>query len=242
MQDQGMSMKNVELPFIKEMFDAIAPRYDFLNRMLSMRQDVMWRRMMVGCLDLAPGSRLLDVACGTGDVLIEAGRQTGDDVILVGADFSPGMLALARGKTAGTPSRRIHLSVGNGLGLPFGPATFDAVTIAFGIRNISNKIKALREFRRCLKPGGVLAVLELTTPPEGRLRELYLLYFKNLLPLVGRLVSGDRSAYNYLPESVLGFPPTPEFLALMRQTGYRDIRYRKLTLGIATLFLGRKSV
>jgi demethylmenaquinone methyltransferase/2-methoxy-6-polyprenyl-1,4-benzoquinol methylase len=233
-------MRNMELPFIKDMFDAIAPRYDFLNRLLSLRQDVVWRRALIGCLGLPPQGRLLDVACGTGDVLLEAREQVRSSTVVVGVDFAPGMLTLARQKILKTESSRIHLAAGNGLGLPFKSGSFHALTIAFGIRNITDKVAALREFQRCLTPGGTLAVLELTTPPGGRLRDIYMLYFKKLLPLVGRFVSGDSMAYHYLPESVLAFPPTPVFIAMMRSAGFGGIKYRKLTLGIATLFVGYK--
>lgn len=234
---------NVELPFVKDMFNAIAPRYDLLNRLLSLRQDVYWRRVMMTTLDIPPGGRLLDVACGTGDVAIEAWNRKSSGIRIVGVDFSPEMLRFGLKKTSRIGARDgIQLVAGNALQLPVKPETFDAVTIAFGIRNIADKEKALTSFYRCLKKGGSLAVLELTTPPPGFFRSLYLFYFQRALPLIGKWVSGDAGAYSYLPESVLHFPESRKFAAMMRRAGFSDVRWRGLTLGIATLYIGKKFV
>lgn len=234
-------MMNAELPFVKEMFNTIAPRYDLLNRLLSLRQDVYWRRVLVRQLRPSENKCILDVACGTGDVLLEAARRSGTRSSIVGVDFSPGMLQHAKEKIDATAEAgRIRLMAGDALHLPFRAGVFDAVSIAFGIRNITDKAGALGMFYRCLKDGGTLAVLELTTPPPGAFRSIYFSYFKKILPLVGRLISGDRGAYQYLPESVVNFPESRVFVSIMRAAGFRKIRYRRLTLGIATLYVAEK--
>ena len=190
-------MNNVELPFIREMFDAIAPKYDFLNRSLSLYQDVIWRRRAIASLKLGKGTgkSVLDVACGTCDMAIEALRQTKGRVRVIATDFSYNMLTLGSTKVEKEPDGgKISLVQGNGLALPGRDNTYDAVTIAFGIRNIMDRKGALSEFVRCLKPGGRVAVLELTTPEQKFLRGLYLLYFQKVLPVIGGLFSKNRGA------------------------------------------------
>lgn len=234
-------MKRNELPFVRNMFDGIAPRYDLLNRLLSLRRDVFWRRVMVAALHLKGDERVLDTACGTGDVALEILRQTGSKIKITATDFSVRMLELARSKIeARRAPANIRLAAADVFDLPFAPAGFDAVTMAFGIRNIQNKYEALSRLRDQLKSGGRVAILELASPEPGPLRKAYLHYFNRLLPLVGRLFSKHQFAYQYLPASVAQFPPAPEFAALMRQAGFRHVRYRKMTLGIAVLFVGMK--
>ena len=232
----------MELPFVKEMFESIAPRYDFLNRLLSLRQDVQWRKKMVASLNIPPMGRVLDVACGTGDVAFEIFRQKGSSVTVCGVDFSVNMLSLAAAKAAGgrTAAGKAHYLAGDAFDLPFREGGFDALTIAFGIRNIMDKETVLAAFYRQLKPGGQLLVLELATPEHPLLTRLYLLYFQRLLPLVGGLFSRNRHAYTYLPESVLRFPRARDFAAMMRRTGFDRVRWRSLTFGIANLYVGVK--
>lgn len=243
-----MSIKDREFPFIRDMFDHIAPRYDFLNRLLSLRRDVVWRRILVDVLHLPSDAVVLDAACGTGDVLIEVLRRARGKVAVgglggvVGIDFSPAMLALAKNKlesAVALPSVA-GLAAADIFHLPFGPDCFDAVTIAFGIRNIQNKIGALKEFLGHLRPGGQLAVLELSVPRQGIPGRLFSGYFNRLLPMVGRFFSHHRFAYAYLPESMAHFPAPAEFAAAMRRAGFVHVRYRPLTLGICNLFLGQK--
>jgi demethylmenaquinone methyltransferase/2-methoxy-6-polyprenyl-1,4-benzoquinol methylase len=223
------------------MFDHIAPRYDLLNRLLSLRQDVMWRRKLVAALDLPADGRLLDVACGTCDVGLQAVRSLGPGIRVTGVDFSTRMLALARGKiVAEGVSHQIQVAAGDAFHLPVVPGGFDAVSIAFGIRNLQAKATALAAFRKQLKPGGVLAVLELATPRPGVLHDLYLLYFRRLLPRIGGLFSQNRAAYTYLPDSVLGFPRPAVFARLMGRAGFEAVAWQPLSMGIATLFKGRK--
>jgi len=233
-------MENRELPFIREMFDAIAPRYDLLNRLLSLRQDVVWRKKMVSAMQLPPDARVLDVACGTGDVVMEIRRQKGKRAAITGIDFSPGMLTLAREKTRTAGTTGISLAAGNALALPFQAAIFDAVTIAFGIRNIQDKAGALKAFYEVLIPGGMVLVLELATPGSARMREAYLAYFQKVLPLIGRFFSRHNFAYSYLPESVSRFPAPAAFTEIMQAAGFTKVACRRLTLGIANLFVGVK--
>lgn len=231
----------MELGFIKDMFNHIAPRYDFLNRLLSLRRDVYWRREMVKALSIPDEGCLLDAACGTGDVLLELARHSKTGRQMVGIDFAPQMLAVARRKIQGLPeSTRISLVAGNSLALPFLPGTFDAVTIAFGIRNIMDRKAALRQFYTHLKPGGQLAVLELATPRQRLLKAMYAAYFQRILPAVGGFYSSNRMAYRYLPASVLRFPAPEVFAGLMRSAGFQKIRWRRLTIGLATLHMGVK--
>jgi demethylmenaquinone methyltransferase/2-methoxy-6-polyprenyl-1,4-benzoquinol methylase len=234
-------MKSKELPFVREMFDRIAPHYDFLNRLLSLRRDVWWRRVLVEALALPRGAKLLDVACGTADVALEIDRRLGSGGVVVGADFSLQMLRSARPKVLDAKGRpRVHLAAADAFAPPFRDGSFDAVTIAFGIRNIQDKATVLARFLDLLKPGGQVAVLELATPEGGMLRNLYLFYFNRLLPLLGRIFSKHSFAYSYLPASVAQFPPAAAFARLMRAAGFEAVRYRKLTLGVAVLFIGRK--
>jgi demethylmenaquinone methyltransferase/2-methoxy-6-polyprenyl-1,4-benzoquinol methylase len=232
-------MKDREFKFVREMFDNIAPRYDFLNRLLSLRRDVQWRRALVESLELTSGGTVLDAACGTADVALEIERSSFGRVKVVGIDFAPEMLRLAAAKITSTS---ICLVAADAFDLPFSQAGFSAVTMAFGIRNIQNKAAILQQFRRQLKPGGRLAILELATPTHGPARSAYLFYFNTLLPLIGRFFSKHGFAYRYLPESVANFPTAPEFAALMRRSGFINVRYRKLTLGIAVLFVGDKPI
>nr|WP_320193519.1 bifunctional demethylmenaquinone methyltransferase/2-methoxy-6-polyprenyl-1,4-benzoquinol methylase UbiE [uncultured Desulfobacter sp.] len=231
---------NQELDFVKEMFDKIAPKYDFLNRLLSMRQDVYWRREMVKAAKLESGAEILDAACGTCDVGLEVSRTLKGRASITGLDFSFGMLALGRKKLNCSAGRAIALVNGDALTLPIKNQQFDAGFMAFGIRNIMNRIGAMKEFHRTLKPGGRIIILELTTPQKGVMRKLYLLYFQKILPLIGSFFSKHGNAYAYLPESVLKFPDPVSFASQMKRAGFKQIRFKEMTLGIVTLFVGTK--
>ena len=232
---------NTELDFVKEMFDRIAPRYDFLNRLLSFRQDTVWRTQMVQAACLTKNSSVLDVACGTCDVALEASSQLKGAASIIGLDFSFGMLALGKQKLQKKKNTTIQLLNADALFLPFRAGLFDAVFIAFGIRNIMDRQRAVESFHACLKKGGRLVVLELTTPDKGFFRSLYLFYFKKILPVIGSFFSKHHNAYSYLPESVLNFPTPVEFSALMAQAGFRQVRFKQMTFGIVTLFVGQKN-
>lgn len=239
MPDFRLSTMNNELDFIRDMFDGIAARYDFLNRLLSMGQDMVWRTRMVKAACLEKGDLVLDAACGTGDVTAEIIRQKKDSVTIMGIDFSMSMLDLAKKKFQQnlTP---VPLLQGNALHLPFSSSIFNAVFIAFGIRNIVNKAEALKQFHQVLKKNGKLVVLELTRPGNLILRKLYFVYFQKILPKIGSFFSKDPNAYSYLPASVMKFPMPEEFMQIMGDAGFTNLRFRTMTFGIVTLFVGEK--
>ena len=221
------------------MFDRIAPRYDLLNRLLSAGTDVRWRRACADLLELDRPVRLLDLCTGTADLLVEAlrrdARHRGAGVDLSEEMLRRGAAKLRRRGLAG----RTGLAAGDAEALPFAPATFDAATIGFGIRNVGDPAAALGEIRRVLRPGGRLVVLEFSQP-RGWLGALYRRYFHRVLPRVGALVSGDSSAYSYLPASVARFPTPEAFAALMEGAGFTSVRWRLLTGGIACLHRGER--
>jgi demethylmenaquinone methyltransferase/2-methoxy-6-polyprenyl-1,4-benzoquinol methylase len=224
---------------VRSMFDRIAPRYDLLNRLLSAGTDVRWRRRAVDFLELAPPLRVLDLCTGTADLLIEAlsrhPRSSG-----LGVDLAQAMLARAARKLSRRGyAARARLLAGDGEQLPVASAVFDAAVVGFGIRNIGDPLRALEEVHRALRPGGRFVVLEFSMP-GGLLGRLYRTYFTALLPRIGRLVSGDGSAYAYLPASVQAFPSPPEFARLMERAGFVSVRHEPLTFGIACLHRGEK--
>ncbi|HEX5473115.1 MAG TPA: bifunctional demethylmenaquinone methyltransferase/2-methoxy-6-polyprenyl-1,4-benzoquinol methylase UbiE [Vicinamibacterales bacterium] len=221
---------------IASMFDAIAARYDLLNHVLSAGLDRRWRRRAVAALALKPGARVLDVCTGTADLALAA-AQAGACVI--GVDFSTAMLAIAREKTGRTPGV-VALIRGDATSLPIGDAWADGATIGFGIRNVAEPERALREIARALKPGARLAILEFGEPTARGLRPLYGWYFREVLPRLGRLVSHHQSAYSYLPASVGAFPPPAEFAALVAHHGFSDVRAVPLSFGIVYLYSARR--
>lgn len=223
---------------VREMFASIAGRYDLLNHLLSGNIDRRWRRIVAtrvrAKLSAVNSSRILDVACGTGDLSMTLFEITGAGVI--GTDFCRPMLQIAAGKTSG----RISLIEGDALDLPFQNRTFDAVTIAFGLRNLSSVENGLAELSRVLKPGGWVAVLEFSRPANAILRPMFNLYFRKVLPLMGGLISGSRGAYTYLPASVQTFPDQSQLSLLMEQAGFGQVEFENLTGGIAALHMGQK--
>jgi demethylmenaquinone methyltransferase/2-methoxy-6-polyprenyl-1,4-benzoquinol methylase len=224
---------------VRSMFDRIAPRYDLLNRLLSARTDVRWRRQAMDLLDLPPSSRVLDLCTGTADLLVEALRRDPGHTGL-GVDLSHAMLRLGMRKLdRGGLGQRGRLVGGDGERLPLRGDLFDGALVAFGIRNVGEPLLALREVRRVLRPGGRFVVLEFSMP-EGLLGRAYRIYFTRILPRIGGLVSGDPSAYAYLPASVAGFPGPEGFAALMREAGFEAVHWRLLTGGIACLHRGER--
>ena len=222
------------------MFDAIAPRYDLLNHVLSAGMDRGWRNRAIDALGLTQQARVLDVCTGTGDLaLAAADRHQGASVI--GVDFAAEMLRLGLNKVrAGSLDSRIRLVRGDAARIPVADATCDAATIGFGIRNVAEPERALAEIARVLKPGGRLAILEFGQPRIPGIRTLYSWYFRYLLPLVGRLVSKHQSAYSYLPASVGTFPPPAEFAKILAATGFSHVRAVPLTFGIVYLFTAQR--
>ena len=224
---------------VQEMFNGIAPRYDLLNHLLSMGIDKSWRRKAMRELEGGRRGTVLDIACGTGDFSIEALRHGVERV--VGADISENMLAVAREKAREKGLEdRLEFRYGDSENLDFEDGTFDAVTVAFGVRNFEHLERGLAEMCRVLRPGGKVVVLEFSTPERFPMKQLYRFYFKQILPRVGGLVSGDRKAYEYLPASVFAFPQGDRFLQIMRSCGYKNVAQRRLTFGIASLYTGEK--
>jgi demethylmenaquinone methyltransferase/2-methoxy-6-polyprenyl-1,4-benzoquinol methylase len=225
---------------VREMFADIAGRYDLLNHLLSGHIDKRWRRLVARKLRKSIGSagaRILDVACGTGDLSITLSEKTGTRV--VGTDFCRPMLEIAARKTASRDTD-ITLIEGDALRLPFRDCSFEAVTIAFGLRNLSDVERGLAELLRVLKPGGYVAVLEFSKPVVPGFRLLFHIYFTRVLPFFGGLISGSKTAYQYLPDSVKGFPDQKELSSLMRKVGLESVEYENLTGGIAALHTGQR--
>ena len=224
---------------VREMFATIAARYDLLNHLLSANVDKRWRRQTAQAVAKrlpAGGARVLDIACGTGDLSFALFEISGADV--VGTDFCRPMLEIASRKAATLAP--IPFIEADALHLPFNENSFEGSAIAFGLRNFSSTEAGLREMFRVLRPNGVLAVLECSRPVVPGLRVLFQFYFTRLLPLIGGLVSGSRHAYQYLPNSVSHFLTQEELATLMRQVGFTKVSYQNLTGGIAALHVGIK--
>jgi demethylmenaquinone methyltransferase / 2-methoxy-6-polyprenyl-1,4-benzoquinol methylase len=223
---------------IAGMFDAIAPRYDLLNHLLSAGIDKRWRKRAIASLRLTGRETLIDVCTGTADVALEA---TGAARV-VGVDFAGAMLALGLRKIhAAGQVKRIVLVRGDAMRLPARDRTADAATVAFGIRNVQKPEVACTEMARVLRAGGRLAILEFGVPKIPGVRALYLWYFRRVLPLIGRMISGHTGAYSYLPASVGTFPPPAEFVTLLRQAGFAEVRAVPLTFGIVYLYTAVKA-
>ena len=224
---------------VRRIFSEIAPRYDLLNHVLSMNVDRRWRSEAVDRLEWErwPKGVYLDACAGTFDVALELARRPEFGGTVIASDFAFPMLAEGRGKLAGASVLPL---CGDALELPFEAATFRGATVGFGVRNLSDLGRGLRELNRVLAPGGRLVVLEFTVPPNVLVRAGYLFYFNRVLPLVGRLVSGHPWAYKYLPESVREFPGPDALQQMMARAGFRDTGHRLLTFGIAALHWGTK--
>jgi len=224
-----------------KMFDRISGRYDFLNHFLSFGQDYLWRRAVGRIVASGPHERVLDLACGTCDLLFSAFREASDIELGVGIDPAPRMLGIGAEKTAQKPfANRVELAVGDGLSLPVVDGSFDCAMISFGIRNIPDVPRALSELHRSLERNGRLIVLEFSLPKNRLFRSLYLFYFRNVLPLLGGLISGDRRAYTYLNQTVETFFEPREFSRQMESVGFSRIMIQPLTLGVATIYVGVK--
>ena len=225
---------------VKRMFESIAFSYDFQNSFLSLRRDSYWRRVMAQSLRLPGEALVLDMATGTGEVAVEICRHH-PQARVIGVDFSPKMLMVGRRKGKFKKfNDRIHISLGDGRQLPLRSDSFEAATIAFGIRNIEEREQALREFYRVLKPGGQLLIMEFDIPDDPLLGTLYRLYFDYLLPPLGNWLSRTDYAYSYLATSVHGFPTEKDFLWEMGRAGFTSLGIKKLTYGIAKIFRGIK--
>lgn len=232
---------------VEEMFDSIAPAYDFMNGAMSFGLCRRWRNKALDhterLLDGMKPAKILDVATGTGDVAFALAQRYGDARIQ-GIDLSEGMLDKAREKMKGLReelSRRIAFEKGDSLDLSYGDASFDLVTVAYGVRNFADLEKGLSEMARVLRPGGVLCIIELSVPRGRVTGTLYKLYTRSLIPLAGKLVSGDHRAYTYLPQSIAAVPQRDDMTALMRRAGLSDCEWKELTFGTVSIYTGRKA-
>ena len=237
MSDTGMVLEPGEKKkhYVQRMFNSIAHRYDFLNHFLSLGIDIVWRKKAIRKLDVSPDQRVLDLACGTADFALEIIRQKQCHV--VGADIALRMLQFARQKT---DDPKLRLMNADGEALPFKDDSFAGTTIAFGIRNMGNRIQALKEMYRVLQPNGQTVILEFSLPTFAPFRRIYLFYFKNILPMVGRMVSKDKEAYSYLPASVERFPTIEEFENELTLAGFKDLKHWRLLNGVAVIYKGKK--
>ncbi len=225
---------------VRQMFDDIAYRYDLLNRLLSFGIDRRWRRYAVGQLSIPKNGRVLDIATGTCDVALEVAEQTDPSVTIIGEDFTQGMLVQGQAKLNGSPhGQRIMLVNAPCEEIPHPDESFDGITIAFGIRNVVDRQAGLCEMYRVLKPGGRVVILEFSNPRSQLFRKIYYFYFQKILPTIGGLLS-KRSAYQYLPDSVIEFPGQGDFSNMMSAAGFQRVQYVDQTFGIATVYVGDK--
>ncbi len=224
--------------YVRGMFHAIAPSYDFLNHLLSLNLDKRWRRQAVQRLnwEREPSGRYLDLCAGTLDLAATLARLPDFTGVVIGSDFVPRMLQLGRGKAA-----RIECVTADALEQPHADATFDGATVGFGVRNLMDLDAGLRETARVLKPGARFVILEMSIPPWQPLRGLFLMYFRYLLPMIGRLVSHHSNAYTWLPESVLAFPEPKALGERMARAGFRDVTWSLLFGGICALHVGTRA-
>ena len=225
---------------VRQMFDSIAHAYDFMNRAMTLGIDIWWRRLAVKRLRHITPGHILDVATGTGDFAIQLNDSLHPGHI-TGIDLSQGMLDEARRKVkARGLDQTITFEQGDCMALPMADEVFDAVTVAFGVRNFEHLLQGYREMARVLKPGGMLCVLELSTPTSGLIRWFYDLYTLHIIPWLGSLKSGDKSAYRYLPQSIAAVPQGEDMLQLMRDAGLGGATFKRLTLGVCTIYTAVK--
>jgi demethylmenaquinone methyltransferase/2-methoxy-6-polyprenyl-1,4-benzoquinol methylase len=225
---------------VSKMFDNIAPYYDFLNRLLTLRIDVLWRKKAIKELEATQPKRILDVATGTADVTIMMAKQLKVDKI-IGMDISKEMLAVGRKKVLKKElADTITLEHGDSENLPYEDNSFDAATVAFGVRNFEDLKKGLSEIKRVIKPGGQLVVLEFSKPTMFPFKQGFNFYFKYILPLIGRITSKDPKAYDYLYRSVQVFPDGDAFLDILQQTGFNNTKCKQLSLGICSIYTAQR--
>jgi len=234
-QDEKLSKKKQ----VAKMFDNISHRYDFLNHLLSLGIDIIWRKQAIGLLKNAKPKTILDIATGTGDFAIAALKLNPDKVI--GVDISKGMLEKGKEKLRKRNlAGKIDLQLGDSEKLLFEADSFDAVIVAFGVRNFENLKQGLTDMYRVLKPGGSTVILEFSKPQKFPLKQIFNFYFRSILPLLGRMISSDKGAYTYLPESVQAFPEGIEFLGILKDVGFKEARLKRLTFGISSIYIAYK--
>ncbi len=231
--------KVYEQPYVRTLFDAIAPRYDFLNHFLSLGVDILWRRRAIRFLEPYKPQRILDVATGTGDLAIEAARLEPKQI--VGIDISQKMIDIGKVKIhAKKLESVIYFEIGFAEQLQYESDSFDAITVAFGVRNFSDLEKGLSEFHRVLRRGGVAIILEFSRPRRSLIARAYGFYSHYILPRIGGFISKNRAAYEYLPSTIAEFPDGAEFCSILRDAGFTDVQYFPQTFGIASLYRATK--
>ncbi|MGB0427601.1 MAG: bifunctional demethylmenaquinone methyltransferase/2-methoxy-6-polyprenyl-1,4-benzoquinol methylase UbiE [Flavobacteriales bacterium] len=242
-------MKNTVTPYkssteskkeqVANMFNNIAPKYDALNHILSMGIDIRWRKRVKNMLHEHKVSSILDIATGTGDLAFSLHKP---GIQITGLDISEGMLEVGRQKIKERDlENELNFILGDAEEIPFGDAHFDAITVAFGVRNFANLEKGLKEMYRVLKPGGRVYILEFSQPTSVPFKQVYNFYSTKILPTIGRLISKDKAAYTYLPESVAAFPFGDEFTEILNRCGFQDSKCKPLSMGIASIYSGSKS-
>jgi len=225
---------------VADMFDSISGKYDFLNRLLSGGVDIYWRKKALSMIKDRKNNLVLDIATGTGDLAIEANKILKVEKI-IGVDISEGMLNVGKEKIKKLGlTDKIELQMGDSEKLLFGDNTFDTVIVSFGVRNFENLLKGLTDMCRVLKPGGTCLVVEFSKPASFPFKQFYWFYSTKILPIIGKLVSKDSSAYSYLPESVKAFPDGKAFLDVFEQAGFKETSVKTLTFGICSIYLGKK--
>ncbi|MCP4800865.1 MAG: bifunctional demethylmenaquinone methyltransferase/2-methoxy-6-polyprenyl-1,4-benzoquinol methylase UbiE [bacterium] len=225
---------------VSDIFASVTDKYDFLNRFLSLRRDVSWRKRTVNEMNFFKTNKFLDVATGTGDLALDCAKAY-PEVSVVGVDFVQEMIDKGLPKVVSDNlTDRVELKWGDGTDLEFEDESFDVTAISFGIRNIPDKVKALTEMRRVIAVGGQVMVLELTTPEPGFWRSVYSFYLNGVLPKLARLFTKNPAAYEYLADSIMNFPTRREFVKLMESIGLTECRAIPLTLGVCTLYIGKK--
>ena len=220
--------------FVRHMFDRISPRYDLMNRIMTLGQDIRWRKLAIDRAQLAPNARLLDIACGTGDLAIEAVRCRPS--LIVAADFSFNMIQQGREKAG--RHRLIQFVAADGLQMPFRDNTFDAVVTGFSMRNVVDVDAFIREMARVVRPSGRVVILEITPLKSSIMKRIFQFYFQRIVPWLGGMIAGDREAYTYLPQSVEVFIPAEELKKRMEASGLNNVRYQKLNFGTVALHWG----
>jgi demethylmenaquinone methyltransferase/2-methoxy-6-polyprenyl-1,4-benzoquinol methylase len=225
---------------VRSMFNSIAPTYDLMNRLMTFGIYKRWRSKTVKTLRSVGAKNILDIATGTGDLAIKIAKDI-DGSHVTGVDLSEGMIAVGKTKVeqAGLADR-ISLAAADALALPFADNSFDAITVAYGVRNFEHLDKGYAEMLRVLRPGGMLCVLELTPPASPLVKPFYTAYTRGIIPIVGRMLSNDRRAYTYLPESIAAVPARNDMLQIMRAAGFTNTAYRSFTFGVCTLYTACK--
>lgn len=225
---------------VREMFDSIAPAYDWMNRAMTFGVDKSWRRKAVAMVAATAPRHIIDIATGTGDLAIALARKI-PQATVTGIDLSQGMVDIGKQKIAEARlAGRVDLLTADCLAMPFDEASADAITVAYGVRNFEHLDRGYAEMFRVLKPGGLLCVVELSTPVNPLFKPFYKLYTKLIIPTLGRMVSKDSRAYSYLPESIAAVPQGDDMLRLIRDAGFTDTAFWRLTFGVCTIYTGHK--